>query len=211
MVLGGACVTLNNIGLPLFYTSPTQINAQIPPNLAAGNYPLVVRSITKQASSAAQQITVSQYAPAVLVDGKGTPLVFHADGVQVSKENPAERDEHLTMYAVGLGATKGGPVTTGNASPASPLAETSADVKVYFGNPLYKQSEVIVDFSGLTPGFVGLYQINFFVLGQHTGIPACDDITTVAPGANFVQSNLTVSFGGAFSFDGAAICFDSSS
>jgi len=167
MVMGGACVTLNNVGLPLFYTSPTQINAQIPPNLAAGTYPLVVRSISKQTASASQQLTISQYAPAVLVDGSGNPLVFHADGVQISKDNPAERDEPLVMYAVGLGATSGGPVTPGNPSPTSPLAETTGDVKVYFGNPLFKQSEVIVDFSGLTPGFVGLYQLNLRVPGFH--------------------------------------------
>jgi uncharacterized protein (TIGR03437 family) len=160
-------VTLNNVGLPLFYASPTQINAQIPPNLAAGNFPLVVRSIARQTASLPQQIAVSQYAPAVLVDGSGTPLVFHADGVQVSKDNPAERDEPLVMYAVGLGATHGGAVTPGAPAPASPLAETTGDVKVYFGNPLYKQSEVIVDFSGLTPGFVGLYQLNLRVPGFH--------------------------------------------
>ena len=42
-LLGGACVTLNNTPLPLLATSPTQINAQLPPTLAAGRYPLMVR------------------------------------------------------------------------------------------------------------------------------------------------------------------------
>ena len=69
LVLGGTCVTLNNIALPLIMTSPTQINAQIPPELAPGNYPLVVRSVERQASSASQTLTVSKYAPAVFVDG----------------------------------------------------------------------------------------------------------------------------------------------
>src|SRR5205823_2689275 len=41
-VLGGACVTLNNVPLSLLATAPTQINAQLPPTLAAGRYPLIV-------------------------------------------------------------------------------------------------------------------------------------------------------------------------
>jgi uncharacterized protein (TIGR03437 family) len=146
--------------------SPGQINAQIPPELAAGNFSLVVRSVTKQAASSPQSITLSKVAPAVLTDGAGQSMVFHDDGVRVSKENPAQRDRVIIMYAVGLGATTGGRATAGNASPASPLAET-ADVRVFFGNPDYKQSEVIVDFSGLTPGSVGLYQLNLRVPGFH--------------------------------------------
>ena len=53
-------MTLNNLPLPLFLMSSGQINAQIPPNLAAGTYPLVVHSITNLAASASQNITVSK-------------------------------------------------------------------------------------------------------------------------------------------------------
>src|SRR5439155_26086531 len=42
-LLGGSCVTLNNQALPLILTSAKQINVQIPPGLAPGKYPLVVR------------------------------------------------------------------------------------------------------------------------------------------------------------------------
>src|ERR1019366_7891510 len=57
-VLGGACVTLNNTPLSLLATSPTQINAQLPPTLAAGRYPLVVRSLAGQAASSSINLTV---------------------------------------------------------------------------------------------------------------------------------------------------------
>ena len=165
-VLGGTCVTLNNSPLPLFWVSPGQINAQIPPNLAPGSYPLVVRSIAKQAASTAQNITVSKYAPAVLVAPNGQLALFHENGSYVNKDNPATRDEPLVMYAVGLGPTTGGAVTAGMPSPSSPLAKTDT-VEVFFGDYRYKQAEVIVDFSGLTPNFIGLYQLNLRVPGFH--------------------------------------------
>jgi uncharacterized protein (TIGR03437 family) len=166
VVLGGTCVTLNNIAIPLFMMSPGQINAQIPPNLAPGSYPLIVRSLTNQAASAAQQMTVSKYAPAVLVDPTGQIALFHQDGSYVNHDNPGNRDEPLLLYAVGMGATTGGAVTAGAVSPTSPLAVTDK-VEVFFGNPLFKQAGIIVDWSGLAPGFIGLYQLNLRIPGFH--------------------------------------------
>lgn len=166
-VLGGTCVTLNNVPLPLFWVSPTQINAQIPPTTAAGTYPLVVRSITNRTASAPQSVTISALAPAVLVDATGQIALVHADGQYVTQNNPATRDEPLQLYAVGLGATTGGTVTAGEPSPSSPLAQTSSTVEVYFGPPNYKQSAVIVDWAGLAPGFIGVYQLNLRVPGFH--------------------------------------------
>jgi uncharacterized protein (TIGR03437 family) len=166
LILGGTCVTLNNVGLPLFMTSPGQINAQVPPATVAGTYPLVVRSVANQAASATQQVTVSKNAPAALVDGAGQVLLFHADGSYVTKDNPANRDEPLVMYAVGLGATTGGRVSAGTPSPTSPLA-VSPTAEVRFGNPLWVQSAIIVDFAGLAPGMIGVYQLNLRVPGFH--------------------------------------------
>jgi uncharacterized protein (TIGR03437 family) len=160
-------VTLNNSPLPLFATSSGQINAQIPPGLAAGNYPLMIRSIDKKIASVQSTVTVSKYSPAVLVDPVSNQVaLFHKDGKAVTKDNPAKRDEPLVLYALGLGPTKGGAVTSGNASPTSPLAVTDT-VEVFFGNPSIKEAGIIVDWSGLTPGYIGLYQINLRVPGAH--------------------------------------------
>jgi uncharacterized protein (TIGR03437 family) len=164
-MLGGTCVTLNNSPLPLLATSPAQINAQVPPTLAAGRYPLVVRSITGQAASTSMTATVSKYAPAVFVDAQGAAL-YHADGTRVNQDHPGKRDEKLTLYATGLGVTTGGRVTAGVPSPASPLAVT-APVLLYFGNPLIKEAGIIVDWSGLLPGSIGVYQINCRIPGAH--------------------------------------------
>jgi uncharacterized protein (TIGR03437 family) len=165
-ILGGVCVTLAGNPLPLFATSATQINAQIPPNTAAGSAALVVHSIANHIASSSQNISVSKYAPAVLVSSTGQIMLFHQDGSYVTVNNPAVRDEPLTMYAVGLGATTGGAVTAGEPSPSSPLA-VSAPVNVYFGNPSWVQAGIIVDWSGLAPGMIGVYQLNLRVPGFH--------------------------------------------
>ena len=165
--LGGVCVTLNNQPLPLLMTSGSQINAQLPTNMAAGRYPLVVRAIDRQMASQTSLVSVAKYAPAVFVLNKdGQPALFHKDGSLVTKDNKAKRDEPLTMYATGLGVTTGGRVTTGMPAPANPLAVTQP-VQVFFGNPGYSQAGIIVDWSGLVPGMVGTYQLNLRVPGNH--------------------------------------------
>jgi len=166
-ILGGTCVTLNNAAIPLELTSSGQINAQIPVNLAAGRYPLVVRSISNLTESASSTVTVAKYAPAVFVSSTGDAAIVKAsDGSLVSAKNPATRDEDLIIFGTGLGTTTGGPVTSGNPAPASPLAVTG-QVEVFFGDPTYSQSPMIVEWSGLVPGFIGVNQINVRVPGTH--------------------------------------------
>jgi uncharacterized protein (TIGR03437 family) len=164
-LLGGSCVTLNNVPLHLLATTPGQINAQLPPTLAAGRYPLVVRSISGRAASNPANVTVSRYAPAVFLDSNG-PVILHANGIRVNKSHPAKRDEPLTIYATGLGVTTGGRVTAGMPAPSDPLAVTGP-VQVFFGNPLIREAAVIVDWSGLAPGLIGTYMIKCRVPGAH--------------------------------------------
>ena len=164
-VLGGSCVTFNNTPLPLMASSNGQINAQLPPTLAAGRYPLVVRSIANLSASNAPTVTVSKYAPAIFFDNQGA-AIFHKDGTRVDQNHPGHRDEPLVIFATGLGATIGGKVTAGSPAPQSPLAVT-VPVNLYFGNPLIKEAGVIVDWSGLKPNYIGVYEIHARIPGAH--------------------------------------------
>ena len=50
--------------------------------------------------------------------------------------------------------------------PASPLAVTGP-VNLYFGDPTISNTGVVVTWSGLAPGMIGVYQIDGFVPGNH--------------------------------------------
>jgi uncharacterized protein (TIGR03437 family) len=142
-------------------------------------------------------------------------IVTHADGTMVTATSPANPGEELIAWATGLGATNPRAVTGQAAIKPLPTAATLGIHFNYAVNALAtKPRPAIVvaptpapAYSGLAPGFVGLYQINFVVPpGPSNGIARCASPGTYAAGSNPVLSNLTVSFGGGFSFDGAGIC-----
>ncbi len=163
--LGGVCVTMNNVALPLLLTSPDQINAYIPQDQAVGRFPIVVRSVDRRIASTQATVTIAKTAPAVFADAQKRALIFHPDGRPVTPENPAKRDQPIVMYAAGLGPTT--PIVRGaTPAPSSPLAE-AADLQVYFGTPTINGAEIIVDWAGLVPGYTGLYQLNLRVPGNH--------------------------------------------
>lgn len=141
------------------------------------------------------------------------PMVTHADGKLVSAGNPAKSGEELVAYAVGLGQTDPSLTLGQPAASAAPTATTFAIDFNYHANagpsgPIVGRWFATTGplFTGATPGFTGLYQINFIVPESPAGLPGCIDAATLPPVSSAVQSNLTVSVGSAFSFDGAGIC-----
>jgi uncharacterized protein (TIGR03437 family) len=186
--MGGVCVTMQALGaanvagpnaaqqaanatpraLPLLMTSPTQINAQIPPEFGTGNFQLVVRNIDKKVATIAQNVSLIRYSPAVFLDANGQAQITHADGKPVTRQNPAKRDERLFLFAAGLGLPTGTTrITSGTPAPSNPVAPT-VKPQVFFGRTDFVQSEMIVDESILMPGSVGIYRIALRVPGFRT-------------------------------------------
>jgi uncharacterized protein (TIGR03437 family) len=130
-------------------------------------------------------------------------VVTHADGSLVNVDSPAMAGETVVIYGFGLGTTSPN-VRSGEASPstAATLDHQSTAVQFDFrpnampSRP-YGTAIQAPSFVGLTPGQVGLYQINVKLPDKLQQVPACSDV---------VRSNLTIDIGGISSFDGAAIC-----
>jgi uncharacterized protein (TIGR03437 family) len=146
-----------------------------------------------------------------------TPIVTHSDGTPVSAILPAMAGEELVAYATGLGETNPALTTGQPAAESSPTVTTFGIDFNYRANALATKpgaagvptaSPLTASplFTGATKGYVGLYQINFIVPPPPAGLPPCVDFAALPTYGNAVQSNLTVSVGSSFSFDGAGIC-----
>src|SRR5258708_2705430 len=161
----GAQVLINGNPIPVQYVSASQINIQIPYDAPTGDATLaVVRSGTQ---GNMVSIHIDPIAPVVL-PFPGTTYALAQTGTGgfegYSPAVPAHVGDVVVLYAVGLGATSPA-VTAGTAAPTSPLASVGG-VKICFGgvtpiDPFSKCTDP--QFAGLTPGFFGLYQINFAV------------------------------------------------
>jgi hypothetical protein len=154
--MNGTSVVIGGVRAPLFYISPGQINAQIPFELAPGNqYQLIVNANGQLTTP--QSLQLNGGTPAILNFSSGAVVAQHLDGMLVKDTAPAAPGEFVVIYASGLGATDI-PVPSGSASPSDPPARV-ADMPVLTLNG----NTIKVLFAGLTPGLVGLYQVNFQV------------------------------------------------
>jgi uncharacterized protein (TIGR03437 family) len=119
--------------------------------------------------------------PPNLQNGAHIIAQHSTDGSLVTSSSPAKPGEYLVMYLVGLGATNPS-VASGAATPASPLHPATIQPTVTVGS----QTSTVL-FAGLTPGFVGLYQIDFQV---PTGATSGDLVVNVTQ--NGVAANPTL-------------------
>ena len=152
----GTSVLVGGLSAPLFYVSDSQINAQIPFGLVAGHeYPVIVAA--GNSYTVPQPIQLAPLAPGVARLNDGSVIAQHGDFSLVRADSPAKPGEYLVVYLAGMGLTDT-TVVAGTPSPSNPLANVSAEPTVTVNN---EPTNVL--FAGLTPGLVGLYQINFQV------------------------------------------------
>jgi uncharacterized protein (TIGR03437 family) len=144
-----------------------------------------------------------------------SPCVTHADGSVVSQRSPAIAGEEVVIYALGLGYTAP-KVATGEVTPApAPTAAAPVYALFNFGpnagpipipntvDPGAPAATYVPDFVGLTPGQVGLYQINLKIPATIPAIPACGGTGPYSQ----VASNLTITIGSIYmTSDAAPIC-----
>ena len=117
--------------------------------------------ITAAGTSDPQMITVNEVQPGLLApasmiigDKQYTQAVL-ADGSPVEASRPARRGETVVLYGVGFG-----PVTSGIGAGDVVQHDNSLllPFQVFFGG-----TRAAVNYAGLAPGSVGLYQFNVIV------------------------------------------------
>ena len=153
IILAGTTVTVNGVTAPLFSASPGQLNLQVPYGITGPTAEVTLLGGTGQATV---RLVRADANPGIFQNG-GDGNITHADGTSVSSLAPARSGEEVVLYATGLGAVDQ-TVFTGLPSPSSPAAKTLIQPIVRVGG-----IQATVDFSGLTPGLVGVYQVNFVV------------------------------------------------
>jgi len=155
--LGDSCLTLNGAPIPMLFVSSGQVNAQLPFDVE-GNGVMVLH--TPGGVSDNFNVSVQSTAPSVFRSGaagpqSGIPTVVRASNNQlVTLSNPVHAGDELVIYATGLGQVAPN-VKAGNPGPSKPLALTMVKPTVTLGS-----ATLPVHYSGLAPGFVGVYQIN---------------------------------------------------
>jgi uncharacterized protein (TIGR03437 family) len=160
--LDGVSVQFNGITAPLLFVSQNQINAQLPWEVpATGAVNVVV--MNNGSPSAPQSVAIGPYSPGVFASGSHA-IAIHQDGSLVAPvgvlgqytSSPASAGETIEVLATGLGPVNP-PGVTGNNSLDTMRQTTSTPVVLIEGIPAQ------VSFSGLSPQFVGVDQLNVVV------------------------------------------------
>jgi len=155
--LGETSINFNGtLPAPLFYVSPQQANLQVPWELT-GQKEASVSVTTGGGISAPVKVSLADAAPGLFSlrqSGNGQGVVLDSRYQLVDAANPARPGDTVQIFATGLGPVSNRPAS-GVASPAAPVASTLATPTVNIGG-----AAAPVVFSGLTPGYVGLYQVN---------------------------------------------------
>jgi uncharacterized protein len=131
--LAGTHVEVNGIPAPLFAVTPAQVTAQLPVTLTPGQ-------------DAALRVSS--------VNRAGEPVPLRIETAAPSIVAGTREGTVAILYVTGLGATRP-EVKEGIAAPAGLLAQTIVTPAVRIGG-----QAAPVQFSGLCPGLVGVYQVN---------------------------------------------------
>jgi uncharacterized protein (TIGR03437 family) len=151
-------VTVNGELAPLFYVSPTQIDAQMPWDIPGGAVATVIVTNGNSVSNAAGVYVPATGTPGISTYGTNRAVVVNVDGSVNSGATPAMVGDEVVAYFTGGGPVMAsGTLTTGEPAPTG-LSPLSGMYSITVGG-----QPANVAYIGLTPGSIGLYQANFTV------------------------------------------------
>ena len=183
LLLSGIGVTMDGVNVPVYrilnLNGQEQLSIQVPFNIAEKTSTSVVVT-TPQGSSTAVSVPVLAAQPGIFILDSANAGAVHGDATLgiVTGAAPAAAGETLVIYLTGLGTVNYSPAA-GQPASLSVLSRTTVSPQVSIGG-----LSASVAFSGLTPGYIGLYQINAVV---PNGVPAGSADLVIR--ANGVSSN----------------------
>ena len=169
--LVGVSVTIGGVAAPLLFVSATQINLQVPWNLQSQAQDVLVKvngtvsaSFSAMVGSLAPGIFTTQFGvgPAIAINLDGT-LAQPAGSIPGLTTRPAKPGDTIIVLATGLGLVIP-PLASGSA-PGATLTQTIIKPTVLIGGV-----DAPVSFSGLSPQFVGVNQLNVVVPNVAPGV-----------------------------------------
>ncbi len=155
--LGGTTVLFDRQAVPLLYVSYDQINLQVPYEVA-GRIGGTIVTVNPAGFESTQFFTgFKETAPGLFtLDGRQA-AALNQDNTVNGASNPAPPGSVIQLFLTGQG-TVNPPVDTGSIAPNQPLSSPLNPVSAKLnGQP------VEVKFAGLTPGTIGLMQVNIVV------------------------------------------------
>jgi uncharacterized protein (TIGR03437 family) len=138
---------------PLLYLSLGQANVQAPWELAGQTQTSVTASVGTQ-TTASQPANVQTYAPGIFLSSGSQGIILDSNYYLVDAGNPATAGDWVAILCTGLGPVTNQPAT-GAPAPFNPLAWTTTAPTVSIGGVAAN-----LNFYGLAPGKVGVYQVN---------------------------------------------------
>jgi uncharacterized protein (TIGR03437 family) len=151
---------------PLLFVGPNQVNFQVPPGIAPGSA-VAAQLTSSNGTILLSTLNVASASPGIftlLENGQGQGAVLNQDSspngnpAATVGAAPASRGTVIQIFATGAGATNPA-LGAGQPAPTSgALVLTVTQPTVAIGGV-----NAPVQFSGMAPGFVGLWQINAVV------------------------------------------------
>ena len=178
--LGGVRVLVSGRAAPLYAVANVngleQINLQVPFELVgADNANITIER--DGLASAPITVPVAASAPGIFVmNGRDAIVVRNSDNSPATRDRPVRHNELVYLYATGLGAVENTPAT-GQAAPTAPLSRALLPTEITLGGV---RCEVL--YTGLAPGFVGVFQLNIQVSAQ--AATGAQDIVVVSGGVS---------------------------
>ncbi len=156
--LGGVQVLVNNVAAPLYAVGPNAVSFLVPRGTETGRRAVrVVRGAETLAEGTVDVVPVSPGVFFVVGDQLAQGGVLNQASQYAVQNAPAQRGQVIQIFATGQGALDA-EVADGAVPPAGTLARARGVTKVYIS-----VDEANVQFSGLSPQFPGLWQINAIV------------------------------------------------